>query len=70
MRIQREKQYPGAACFGQGPDLGFGRRIAVAHAEIDDHVIAKPGLHRDLDRRRLCLGDGQKRAFVILVVPD
>ena len=70
MRIKREKQDLCAACLDHRAHFGFGRRVAVAHAEINHDIVAIARLHAFCDLAVCCFGDRHQRAFVRFFVPD
>ena len=70
MRIKREEQYLFTPGLHHRRHFGFGRRVAIAHAEINHHGIAMTLRKRRRYRRRLILCDRQQRAFIFILVPD
>ena len=72
--IERHEQQPVASLVGQPADRRFQRRIAVAHAPVDDDVdgtgAEQAAVDRSLQPFGLGAGDGLERALVALAVPD
>ena len=68
LRIERHQQDAIAALVHQRADAAVGRRIGVAHGEVDLDAVGHA--ERDGELLGLRARDGLERALVALVVPD
>jgi len=70
LRIKRKEQDLAAALLDEPVHPRRGRRVAVAHAEIDDDAIPVPRSQARPQLFGLRLGDRQQRAFIRRMIPD